>query len=112
MQNWVQLHLPVYCITYLKYRQQYFKNPFIHYPMKYAVFAIFLLISACTQTSPARQEKIRVTGEGKIRVKPDLVTFTLQVSLTEPRMASAVKTTQQTIDSVLAILAPYSQSEN
>ncbi|MGV3586393.1 MAG: SIMPL domain-containing protein [Adhaeribacter sp.] len=80
--------------------------------MKYTVFAIFLLISACTQTSPARQEKIRVTGEGKIRVKPDLVTLTVQVSFTEPRMASAVKTTQQTINSVLAILAPYSQSEN
>jgi len=80
--------------------------------MKYAVFVILLFVSACTQTSPQKQEKIRVTGEGKIRVKPDLVTLTLQVSFTEPRMASAVKNTQETVDSVLAILAPYSQSEN
>jgi uncharacterized protein YggE len=80
--------------------------------MKYPLFAILLFVSACTQNSLQKREKIRVNGEGKIRVKPDLVTLTIQVSFIEPRMADAVRTTQQTIDSVLAILAPFSHSGN
>lgn len=80
--------------------------------MKYIAFSLFLLASACSGPNPQKTEKIRVTGEGKLRVKPNRVTLTVQVSFIEPRMATAVTRTQQTIDSVLAILAPFSKNEN
>ncbi|WP_207425027.1 SIMPL domain-containing protein [Pedobacter sp. SYSU D00535] len=80
--------------------------------MKYALSFICLLLSACNFRPHQKAETIRVTGEGKIRAKPDLVILTLQVSFTQPRMADAVRMTQQTVDSVLNILGRYSSNEN
>jgi uncharacterized protein YggE len=80
--------------------------------MKYFVLAISLFLLSCSGKEDQQQKKIRVTGEGKIRAKPDQVSLTLNVSFTKPRMADAVMTTQQTVDSVLNILNKYSRNEN
>ncbi len=76
--------------------------------MKHWPFFFFaLLLLSCSPQNTTNQEKIRVTGEGKIRVKPDLVILTLQVSFTQPRMADAVRLTQETVDSVVNILGQF-----
>ncbi|MEJ6981761.1 SIMPL domain-containing protein [Pedobacter sp. P351] len=71
-----------------------------------------LLFAACAGTTSKIPETIRVTGEGKIRAKPDLVILTLQVSFTQPKMVNAVRLTQHTLDSVLTILSGYRTNEN
>lgn len=73
--------------------------------MKSTVFISLLFLFACTNNN--QQKKIRVSGEGKIRVMPDLVILTLDVSFTKPRMADAVKETQATVDTVLNILEQF-----
>lgn len=71
---------------------------------------LFVFIISCTQQPEKQQPKIRVTGEGKVRVMPDLVILTLNVSFTHPRMADAVRQTQETVDSVMNILSKYAHS--
>lgn len=72
-------------------------------------FLPLLLLSAflfsCANVE--KPEKIRVSGEGKIRVMPNLVILTIDVSFTKPRMADAVKQTQETVDSVMEILEHF-----
>lgn len=80
--------------------------------MKYIILAASIFLFSCNSNEVEQKEKIRVTGEGKIRTKPDQVTLTLNVSFTRPRMAEAVATTQQTIDSVLNILTRYARNES
>ncbi|MFD2163107.1 SIMPL domain-containing protein [Paradesertivirga mongoliensis] len=80
--------------------------------MKYSLSLFCLLFAACAGTTSKNPETIRVTGEGKIRAKPDLVILTLQVSFTQPKMVDAVRLTQHTVDSVLSILSRYGTSEN
>src|SRR5690606_17912009 len=70
-----------------------------------------LFLISCTPDKPANQEKIRVTGDGKIRVKPNRITLTLQVAFTQPRMVDAVRLTQETVDSVVNILGQYGNLE-
>lgn len=50
---------------------------------------------------------IRVSGEGKIRIMPDLVILTINVAFTKPRMVDAVAETQATVDSVVQILESF-----
>lgn len=80
--------------------------------MKNTLSLFCFLLAACTGTPARKTETIRVTGEGKIRAKPDLVILTIQVSFTQPRMADAVKMTQNTVDSVLIILGKFGTNEN
>lgn len=80
--------------------------------MKYAAFIFCLLMVSCSQKQEPKLTKIRVTGEGKIKAKPNQVTFTLNVSFVKPKMADAVAATQQTVDSVMVILTKFSTSEN
>ena len=66
-------------------------------------------LSSCSNLE--KPEKIRVSGEGKIRVMPNLVILTIDVSFTKPRMADAVKQTQQTVDSVMEILEHFGRKD-
>lgn len=70
---------------------------------------IFLL--SCTD-SKKNSSTIKVSGEGKIRVKPDRVILTIDVSFVQPRMADAVKLSQQTVDSVVEILSKFGNTQN
>ncbi len=73
--------------------------------MKYLlIIFLFVLVSCNDNETP---KKIRVSGEGKIRVMPDLVILTINVSFTQPRMVDAVRMTQETVDSVINILEQF-----
>lgn len=74
------------------------------------VLPIILLIS-CSDSNKKR-DSIKVSGEGKIRVKPDLVIMTIDVSFVQPRMADAVRLSQQTVDSVVDILSKFGNKQN
>ncbi|MEI2273387.1 SIMPL domain-containing protein [Sphingobacterium sp. ML3W] len=67
----------------------------------------FLLMISCQSVSNDNQNRIRVSGEGKIRIMPDQVTLTINTAFTKPRMVDAVRETQNTVDSVIAILGKY-----
>jgi len=69
----------------------------------------FLLSCSEPKNSP---NSIKVSGEGKIRVKPDLVILTINVSFTQPRMADAVRLSQETVDSVVEILSKFGNKQN
>jgi len=66
-----------------------------------------LLMISCQSVSDDNQNRIRVSGEGKIRIMPDQVTLTINTAFTKPRMVDAVRETQNTVDSVIAILGKY-----
>jgi uncharacterized protein YggE len=55
---------------------------------------------------------IKVSGEGKIRVKPDLIIMTINIEFVQPRMADAVRLSQQTADSVVAILMQFAGKDD
>jgi uncharacterized protein YggE len=78
--------------------------------MKYTTLFISILFFACNFNE--KQKTIRVAGEGKIRVKPNLVILTIEVSFTRPKMVEAVRLTQITIDSVVNILRQFEKSNN
>jgi len=80
--------------------------------MNYIFLFIAILLFSCDSTEKQETKSIKVSGEGKIRVKPDKVILTLNVSFTRPRMADAVRMTQTTIDSVVSILEKYASTEN
>lgn len=67
----------------------------------------FLFMISCQSVSNDNQNRIRVSGEGKIRIMPDQVTLTINTAFTKPRMVDAVRETQNTVDSVIAILGKY-----
>jgi uncharacterized protein YggE len=79
--------------------------------MKFLIVTAGLLFAACNNAE-VKKESIKVSGEGKIRVKPNLVILTIKVSFTQPRMADAVKLTQATVDSVVHILEGFGSIEN
>jgi uncharacterized protein YggE len=69
----------------------------------------FLLSCSDSKTESSR---IKVSGEGKIRVKPDLVILTIDVSFVQTRMADAVRLSQETVDSVVRILSTFGDKRN
>ncbi len=70
-------------------------------------FTSLILLLAFFSCNDEKKDRIRVAGEGKIRMMPDLVILTLDVSFLQPRMVDAVQLTQQTVDSVVAILGRF-----
>jgi uncharacterized protein YggE len=74
------------------------------------LFSVILFIS-CSQ--PVKQQStIKVSGEGKIRIKPDLVILTIDISFVQSKMKDAVRLSQQTVDSVVSILSEYGNKQN
>jgi Uncharacterized conserved protein len=70
-----------------------------------------LLLISCSQ-SEKQSSSIKVSGEGKIRIKPDLVILTIDVSFVQPKMKDAVRLSQETVDSVVSILSGYGNKQN
>jgi uncharacterized protein len=70
-----------------------------------------IILFSC-QDSKKDPSSIKVAGEGKIRVKPDQVILTIEVSFVQPRMADAVRLSQETVDSVVAILSAFGDKQN
>lgn len=77
--------------------------------MKQALLLSVLFLASCSTTD--KPKKIRVSGEGKVRVMPNQVTLTLDVSFTQPRMVDAVRKTQETVDSVILILEKFGKKD-
>jgi uncharacterized protein YggE len=75
--------------------------------MKYSALFFAAFLFGCNFSEKQKQKIIKVCGEGKIRVKPNLVILTIDVSFTKARMADAVRLTQETVDSVLIILQQF-----
>ncbi|MGN6532960.1 MAG: SIMPL domain-containing protein, partial [Ginsengibacter sp.] len=73
--------------------------------MRLPVLFFLIFLSACSSVD--KPKTIRVAGEGKVRVMPDIVTLTIDISFVKPRMVDAVRETQQTVDSVVAILEHF-----
>lgn len=80
-------------------------SPITHSAMKYFFMLFFALMIGCSNEKDTK--KIRVSGEGKIRAMPNQVTLTLHVSFSQPRMVDAVRMTQNTVDTVMEILAQF-----
>ena len=74
--------------------------------MKYLPLLFLTFLFSCT-SSEEKSKKIRVSGEGKVRIMPDLVILTINVAFTRPRMVESVEQTQQTVDSVILILEKF-----
>lgn len=81
-----------------------------NYNMRIIILFAILFLTSCS-TNINKTEKIRVSGEGKVRVMPNLVILTLNISFTQPRMVDAVRQTQETIDSVLLILEKFGRKD-
>ena len=77
--------------------------------LRLTVLLSMVLMAACTGNEMPK--KIKVSGEGKIRVMPNLVILTINVSFTKPRMVDAVRQTQETVDSVQMILEKFGRKE-
>jgi uncharacterized protein YggE len=78
------------------------------------IILLALSFSSLLSCNDSKQNpnSIKVSGEGKIRVKPDLVILTINVSYVQPRMADAVRLSQQTVDSVVEILSKFGNKQN
>src|SRR5215831_13765149 len=79
---------------------------------KTILFPLSLSLLLSCSDSKNIPNSIKVSGEGKIRVKPDLVILTIDVSFVQPRMADAVRLSQQTVDSVVNILSQFGNKQN
>ncbi|WP_336836162.1 SIMPL domain-containing protein [Sphingobacterium siyangense] len=75
--------------------------------MFFICLSSIILISSCGPVSKESKNRIRVSGEGKIRIMPDQVTLTINTTFTKPRMVDAVRETQATVDTVIALLQKY-----
>ncbi|WP_153848536.1 SIMPL domain-containing protein [Sphingobacterium paramultivorum] len=75
--------------------------------MFFICLSSIILISSCGSVSKESENRIRVSGEGKIRIMPDQVTLTINTTFTKPRMVDAVRETQATVDTVIALLQKY-----
>jgi uncharacterized protein YggE len=75
-----------------------------------AAFSISLLLSC--KDSQKNSATIRVSGEGKIRIKPDLINLTININFVQLRMADAVRLSQETADSVVAILRQFAHQND
>jgi len=73
----------------------------------FAALSVCFLLSC--KDSLKNSATIKVSGEGKIRIKPDLIIMTINVDFVQPRMADAVRLSQQTADTVVAILMQFAQ---
>lgn len=73
--------------------------------MRYSILFFLIFLIACNSTE--RPKTIRVAGEGKVRVMPDRVILTIDISFVKPKMVDAVKETQRTVDTVVAILEQF-----
>lgn len=77
--------------------------------MRYLPLLFLTFLISCSNND--KPKKIRVSGEGKIRVMPNLVILTINVTFTKPRMVDAVRQTQETVDSVLYILEKFGKKD-
>jgi uncharacterized protein len=75
-----------------------------------ATLSVFLLLS-CNDAQKS-SATIKVSGEGKIRIKPDLINLTININFVQPRMVDAVRLSQETADSVVAILKQFAQQND
>lgn len=75
--------------------------------MFFICLSSIILITSCGPVSKESENRIRVSGEGKIRIMPDQVTLTINTTFTKPRMVDAVRETQATVDTVIALLQKY-----
>jgi uncharacterized protein YggE len=66
-----------------------------------------MVVLSCDRAAKEGENRIRVSGEGKIRIMPDQVTLTINTAFTKPRMVDAVRETQATVDTVIALLQKY-----
>ena len=78
--------------------------------MKFSFFILIAFLFSCSSLE-SKPKKIRVSGEGKVRVMPDLVILTINISFTKPRMVESVEQTQRTVDSVLLILEKFGRKD-
>jgi uncharacterized protein YggE len=77
--------------------------------MKYAIVTLLIFLTACRSSD--KPKTIRVAGEGKVRVMPNLVILTIEISFIQPKMVDAVRQTQQTVDSVITILQHFGRKD-
>ena len=77
--------------------------------MKYITLVLLTMLTACSSND--KPKTIRVAGEGKVRVMPNLVILTIEISFTKPKMVDAVRETQQTVDSVVTILEQFGRKD-
>ncbi len=75
-----------------------------------AALSVSFLLSC--NDSQKNSATIKVSGEGKIRIKPDLINLTIDIDFVQPRMADAVRLSQETADSVVAILKHFAQQND
>ena len=75
-----------------------------------SIFAVATFVN-CSNGSSENQNRIRVGGEGKIRVMPDQVTLTINASFSKPKMVDAVRETQATVDTVMRILESFGNKD-
>jgi len=75
------------------------------------LFALGIFLLSCNESKKGANS-IKVSGEGKIRVMPDQVILTIDVSFVQPRMADAVRLSQQTVDSVVDILSKFGDRQH
>jgi uncharacterized protein len=75
------------------------------YKILLAALSVSLLVSC--NDAQKNSATIKVSGEGKIRIKPDLINLTIHIDFVQPRMADAVRLSQQTADTVVAILMQF-----
>ncbi|WP_411971473.1 SIMPL domain-containing protein [Sphingobacterium sp. Lzh-3] len=75
--------------------------------MFFICLSSIILITSCGPVSKESENRIRVSGEGKIRIMPDQVTLTINTAFTKSRMVDAVRETQATVDTVIALLQKY-----
>jgi uncharacterized protein YggE len=80
------------------------------YRILLATLSISLLLSC--NDSQKNSATIKVSGEGKIRIKPDLINLTININFVQPRMADAVRLSQETADSVVAIMKQFAQQND
>ncbi len=80
------------------------------YKILLAIISMLILLS-CNE-SQKNSATIKVSGEGKIRIKPDLINFTININFVQPRMADAVRLSQETADSVVGILKHFAQQND
>ena len=81
----------------------------MHKTLLAALSVSFLLSCNDSQKNSA---SIKVYGEGKIRIKPDLINLTISINFVQPRMADAVRLSQETADSVVAILKQFARQND
>lgn len=66
-----------------------------------------ITLFSCGAGNSENPNRIRVGGEGKIRVMPDQVILTINASFSKSKMIDAVRETQTTVDTVMSILEKF-----